>query len=405
MEKGKGRKPLIRFQEFKDSWEHKQLSELLSESKKRNEDLKFGKDQVLSVSGESGIVNQIEHMGRSYAGVSVHQYHVVDVGDIVYTKSPLKENPYGIIRLNKGKSGIVSTLYAVYKIKKQTAYAPFLGYYFSLDANTNRYLRPLVKKGAKNDMKINNEYVLNDKIFVPSVNEQKRIADFFEVLDKKISQLKEKNKCLEEYKRGIIRKIFDRQLKFKNARGEDFPKWEKKKLGEIATFFSGGTPNTGKKSYYNGRIPFIKSGEINAEETDQFITEEALKDSSAKMVKKGDLLYALYGATSGEVGISQITGAINQAVLCIRSSVCSNYFLLAYFQLNKTEIVGKFLQGGQGNLSADIVKSLIIPLPSQEEQNKIVLFLNALNEKLNRTTLQIQQTEQYRKGLLQKMFC
>ena len=68
--------PLIRFLEFKDAWEHKQLNELLSEAKKRNVDLKYGKDEVLSVSGELGIVNQIEHLGRSYAGVSVHQYHV-----------------------------------------------------------------------------------------------------------------------------------------------------------------------------------------------------------------------------------------------------------------------------------------------------------------------------------------
>jgi type I restriction enzyme S subunit len=112
MEKLKGKKPNIRFPEFKDDWQHTKLSELLSEAKKRNEDLKYGKDEVLSVSGELGIVNQIEHLGRSYAGASVHNYHVVETGDIVYTKSPLKANPFGIIKLNKGKAGIVSTLYA-----------------------------------------------------------------------------------------------------------------------------------------------------------------------------------------------------------------------------------------------------------------------------------------------------
>ncbi len=149
MEKQQSKKPLIRFPEFKDAWEHKQLSELLSETRKRNEDLKYGKDEVLSVSGELGILNQIEHLGRSYAGVSVHQYHVVEVGDIVYTKSPLKANPFGIIKLNKGKAGIVSTLYAVYKVNQQTAYGRFIDYYFSLDANTNRYLRPLVRRAQR----------------------------------------------------------------------------------------------------------------------------------------------------------------------------------------------------------------------------------------------------------------
>ena len=109
MEKLLRKKPLVRFPEFNNPWEHKKLSDCLVESKKLNINLVFGKDQVLSVSGEYGIVNQIEHMGRSYAGESVHNYHVVELGDIVYTKSPLKANPYGIIKLNTGKPGIVST--------------------------------------------------------------------------------------------------------------------------------------------------------------------------------------------------------------------------------------------------------------------------------------------------------
>ncbi|MBL0078179.1 MAG: hypothetical protein IPP53_03380 [Bacteroidetes bacterium] len=201
MEKQQSKKPLIRFPEFKDAWEHKQLNEFLSEAKKRNEDLKYGKDEVLSVSGELGIVNQIEHLGRSYAGVSVHQYHVVEVGDIVYTKSPLKANPFGIIKLNKGKAGIVSTLYAVYKVNQQTAYGPFIDYYFSLDANTNRYLRPLVRKGAKNTLQVTNEEAISAEIFAPTIPEQKRIASFFTVLDKKLPN-SNKRKPWSNTKRG-----------------------------------------------------------------------------------------------------------------------------------------------------------------------------------------------------------
>lgn len=404
MEKQHSKKPLIRFPEFKDAWEHKRLNELLSEAKKRNEDLKYGKDEVLSVSGELGIVNQIEHLGRSYAGVSVHNYHVVEVGDIVYTKSPLKANPFGIIKLNKGKAGIVSTLYAVYKVNQQTAYGPFIDYYFSLDANTNRYLRPLVKKGAKNDMKINNAYVLHDRIFSPTIPEQKRISFFFTVLDKKIAELKEKKNLLEQYKKGVMQKLFSQELKFKDENGKNYPKWEKLRLGDNATFFSGGTPLTTKKHFYDGEIPFIKSGEINDAFTEQFISEEGLKNSSAKMVEIGDLLYALYGATSGEAGISKINGAINQAVLCIRSNRYNKIFLLNFLQLTKQLIVGTYLQGGQGNLSADIVKGLLIPTPCELEQKKIADFLIAIDSKIISATIQIQQTQQYKKGLLQNMF-
>ncbi len=88
------------------------------------------------------------------------------------------------------------------------------------------------------------------------------------------------------------------------------------------------------------------------------------------MVSKGDLLYALYGATSGEVAVSQIEGAINQAVLCIRSKL-NTYFLFSYFLFKKESILQTYLQGGQGNLSAEIIKSLIAPIPSEAEQTKI----------------------------------
>ena len=93
--------------------------------------------------------------------------------------------------------------------------------------------------------------------------------------------------------------------------------WEEKKLGEVSTSFSGGTPAAANKKYYGGEIPFIRSAEINSDTTELFLTKEGLDNSSAKLVKEGDILYALYGATSGEVGISKINGAINQAVLSI----------------------------------------------------------------------------------------
>ena len=96
------------------SWEQRKLNEYLEVSRAKNKDEVFGKEDVLSVSGDYGIVNQIEFQGRSFAGASVAPYGVVEIGDVVYTKSPLKSNPYGIIKTNKGKPGIVSTLYAVY---------------------------------------------------------------------------------------------------------------------------------------------------------------------------------------------------------------------------------------------------------------------------------------------------
>ena len=121
------------------------------------------------------------------------------------------------------------------------------------------------------------------------------------------------------------------------------------------------------------------------------------------MVCKGDLLFALYGATSGECAISKIEGAINQAVLCIRTDF-NNYFLLSFLKSNKENIIATYLQGGQGNLSADIVKSLIVPYPSLPEQQKIANFLTALDEKITKAAQQIETAQAFKKGLLQKMF-
>ena len=93
---------------------------------------------------------------------------------------------------------------------------------------------------------------------------------------------------------------------------------ERRIIGDITTSFSGGTPKSSNKTYYEGNIPFIRSGEVKLKQTELFISDEALKNSSAKMVEKGDILYALYGATSGEVAISQINGAINHDIIAIK---------------------------------------------------------------------------------------
>jgi type I restriction enzyme S subunit len=176
------------------------------------------------------------------------------------------------------------------------------------------------------------------------------------------------------------------------------------KLGQLITSFSGGTPSASNKAYYDGDIPFIKSGEINDAKTEQFINEIALANSSAKIVNKGDLLLALYGATSGEIAISKLEGAINQAVLCIRSERLNLEYLKFWFELNKEKILGKYLQGGQGNLSASIVKSLIIRYPSLDEQLKTAVTLKSVDQKINLLTKKKEALETYKKGLMQKIF-
>lgn len=412
MEKLRGKIPEVRFPEFKDAWEHKKLSELLYESKKLNADLKYDKDEVLSVSGELGIVNQIEHLGRSYAGVSVHNYGVVEAGDIVYTKSPLKANPYGIIKLNKGKAGIVSTLYAVYKVQEENAIGEFLDYYFSLDANTNRYLRPLVKKGAKNDMKINNAYVLHDRIFVPSIGEQRQIASLFSILDKKLYQLKQKRSLLELYKKGVLDKLFTHKLRFKDDKGNAFPDWVNTSIGQIASVFAGATPSTLKKEYWGGEVRWMNSGELNLKrvyEVENRISELGLKKSSTKLLPKHCVLIGLagQGKTRGPVAMNYVELCTNQSIAAIlpNKKLFDSKFL--YHNLdnryNELRLMSKG-DGGRGGLNLQIIKAVKINLPCLYEQNKISSFLDKIDSKIDLNENQIRLTQQWRKGLLQKMF-
>ena len=180
--------------------------------------------------------------------------------------------------------------------------------------------------------------------------------------------------------------------------------WEEKTLGEVFKTYSGGTPDTTKKkTYYGGTIPFIRSAEINKEETELFLTQEGLENSSAKLVNKGDLLVALYGANSGDSAIAKINGAINQAVLCLQSEN-SNVFVQNFLLHNRELIIQKYLQGGQGNLSGEIIKSIRVPFPSSKEQQKIAACLSSLDELITAAVERLEGLQQHKKGLLQQLF-
>lgn len=199
--------PEIRLDGFEGEWEINKLNKYLAVSKQKNTQLKFDKEDVLSVSGEFGIINQIQFQGRSFAGASVEMYSIVDTGNIVYTKSPLKANPYGIIKTNYGIPGIVSTLYAVY-LPNENVFPGFVERYFENDLRLNSYLKPLVNKGAKNDMKVSDENALLGAVIFPQLEEQVAISDYFTNLDKFIQSHKDKITQLETLKKKLLQNMF-----------------------------------------------------------------------------------------------------------------------------------------------------------------------------------------------------
>ena len=214
-----------------NAWEKRKLSYFLHVTEMKNKSEIFSKKDVLSVSGEFGIVNQIELQGRSFAGASVKNYGVVEPGDVVYTKSPLKKNPFGIVKVNRNKAGIVSTLYAIYK-PQTTLYSPIIDYYFQSDCRVNNYLRPLVNKGAKNDMKVRNVDVLKGNVALPSEkDEQRTIVGLLSKLDNLIAATQDKIDAFEQIKKAFLQHLFDQSWRF----GEYSELWTSHLLGEITS--------------------------------------------------------------------------------------------------------------------------------------------------------------------------
>ena len=179
--------------------------------------------------------------------------------------------------------------------------------------------------------------------------------------------------------------------------------WEEKTLGNVCESFSGGTPSTLQKEFYGGDIPFIRSAEIDKEITELFLTHKGLNSSSAKLINKGDVLIALYGANSGDVALAKINGAINQAILCLKSDF-SNAFIYQYLSLKKNNIVATYIQGGQGNLSGEIVKSIKLFFPQQKEQQKIASCLSSLDDLITAQTQKLETLKTHKKGLMQQLF-
>ena len=188
-------------------------------------------------------------------------------------------------------------------------------------------------------------------------------------------------------------------MRFPGFAGE----WKRHKLSEICSFYSGGTPSSSKKEYYNGDIPFIRSGELHNDNTELFITEDGLNNSAAKMVEVGDLLLALYGATSGDIAISKIKGAINQAILCIRTKQ-NKKFIESVWNKHVERLLQTYLQGGQGNLSADIVKNIPFYFASCAEQDKLAQFVSLLDERIAVQSRIIEKYESLIRGIVDLAF-
>jgi len=200
--------PKVRFKGFSGEWKKHKLSDFLSVFLEKNENEKYTKHDIFSVSNEYGVINQIKYQGKSLAGASLKGYKVTHKDMVIYTKSPLRDQPYGIIKTNKECSGIVSALYAVYSVNEDIC-PDYVQIYFASDNRLNNYLRPIVNKGAKNTLLVSDDGALSGTVVFPdNIKEQITIAKYFSRLDTLISAHEQKLDKLRSLKKSFLEKMF-----------------------------------------------------------------------------------------------------------------------------------------------------------------------------------------------------
>ena len=410
-EMNKQLEPKIRFEGFSEDWYKSQLGRLgdfKNGLNKDKEEFGFGIPFVnlmdvfgvnsLSSSANLSLVNANETEQKTYELLE---------SDVLFIRSSVKATGVGLtaVILRNLEKTVYSGFLIRFREKSQKLDTSFKRYCFGSNHFRKRLLAVSTSSANTN---VNQQELSRLCLKYPKIQEQTQIGNFFQQLDKLIELQTRALESAEIYKKAMLQKMFPQKgekvprVRFAGFSGD----WEEKKVGDVSDSYSGGTPSVDNRNYYNnGNIPFIRSGEISKDKTELFITELGLENSSAKLVDKGDILYALYGATSGEVARSQIKGAINQAILAI--SPHEKYdpeYLTQTLSFHKELILSVFLQGGQGNLSGTLIKSLKLLFPSYEEQTAIGNFFQKLDQQIEQQAQKLATYQQLKKAMLQRMF-
>ncbi|EGZ6802159.1 TPA: restriction endonuclease subunit S [Vibrio parahaemolyticus] len=344
-----------------------------------------------------------------------YQAFKVSKGDFLFARSGAIGR-YGIISHEPPK-----TIFASYLIRfrfSEQVNSYYVGQVYESEL-TQAQIKAISQGNA--NININAENIKKLKILVPPIREQQKIAEVLSTVDKKIDLIDQKIAETEKLKTGLMQKLFSEGIGVQDENGDWQPHaefednglpmhWGFLKLGSVAKVTSGGTPSRKKASFWeNGTIPWITTGEVNFNcitNSSQKITDEGLKNSAAKMFPPDTILMAMYGQgqTRGRVAMLGIEASTNQACAAIICSKKLNpHFCYHYLssQYEKIRAIGN--EGSQKNLNGQIIKDILIPCPNLEEQEQIALVLSTVDEKITLLAKQKSETQQLKKGLMQKL--
>ena len=391
--------PALRFPKFEGEWERKNLGEVV----KINQGLQIAISERLT-----------EYIEGSYFYIT-NEFLKENSEKKFFIRNPSKSvlcTKDDILMTRTGNTGMVVTNVegAFHNNFFKVAYPNYIDknylYNFLKLEKTQNQISKMAGTSTIPDLNHSDFYRI--KIALPSLPEQKRIASFFTVLNQKLTQLKQKKNLLTQYKKGVMQQLFSQALRFKDDDGKAFSDWESKKLGEVGEFIGGGTPETNINEYWQGNIQWFTPTEIKSDfvsKSIRTITESGLKKSSAKLLPKGTILLTTR-ATIGEAAIATEECSTNQGFQSlIVNEMNSNIYIFNWIKMNKDELMKRANGSTFPEISKTEIEQILIPIPCLPEQTKIANFLSAIDDKINQTQTQIQKTEQFKKGLLQKMFC
>ncbi len=401
--------PKLRFKEFSGEWESKKFKDIV----KINQGLQIAISERYTEDGENRlfyITNEFLKEGseKKYFIENPSKSVICNESDILMTRTG---NTGKVIT---GVSGAFHNNF--FKISYDSNIHNKMFLYYTL--TSFKLQKSIIRlAGTSTIPDLNHGDFYNIKISYPSIEEQEKIASFFSLIDDKISLQGEKVEALKDYKKGMMQKIFSRELRFKDDDGRDYPEWEEKKLNQLGDTYTGLSGKT-KENFGIGDAKYViyrnVFGNILAKEEELDLVEINKGEKQNKVIK-GDLLFTTSSETPEEVGmISCWNYDIEDLYL---NSFCFGYRLfnleqyspifMAYL-LRSEGYRRKISILGQGstryNISKTELMKMKVSVPNIEEQRKIVSLLLGLESNIEKNQEKLDSLKEYKKGLLQQMF-
>ena len=402
--------PKLRFPGFSGPWAYDPLSKVLKEHKLKN----TGGRDVFSVSMEHGIVNQIELLGRSYAAADTSHYTIGRRYDVVYTKSPLKAFPFGIVKQCKFNGEVaLSPLYGVF-----TPPNPHLGLmieaYFESPNRSKDFLSPLCQKGAKNTLQITNTTFLSGRLPLPSEPaEQQKIAECLSSVDELIAAQARKLDALKTHKKGLMQQLFPRegetQPRLRFPEFQTAGAWEERKLGTVCEIQRGKFSHRPRNDpkFFGGQYPFIQTGDVVKSGGGAVIASQSLNEDGLAVSKlfKPTIVLVTIAANIGDTGLLHSAGCFTDSVVGLIPKKDVIPVFLELIMRGQKEYLNKVATtGAQKNINNEILREVSVLLPSLPEQQRIADCLTSLDDLIAAQTQKLGVLKTHKKGLMQQLF-